>query len=67
LEPSGEIPCILYAAKSTEDRRGSIPDQLLECRAASARVGAEPLTDHGEPSLAELCRRALIASRLSWL
>jgi DNA invertase Pin-like site-specific DNA recombinase len=28
------ISCIIYAAKSTEDRRGSIPDQLSECRAA---------------------------------
>jgi len=37
LERSGEILCILYAAKSTEDRRGSIPDQLRECRAAIGR------------------------------
>lgn len=28
------IACVLYAAKSTEDRRGSIPDQLRECRDA---------------------------------
>jgi hypothetical protein len=34
---SGEILCILYAAKRTEDRRGSIPDQLRECRAAIGR------------------------------
>jgi DNA invertase Pin-like site-specific DNA recombinase len=26
------IACVIYAAKSTEDRRGSIPDQLQECR-----------------------------------
>jgi hypothetical protein len=26
------IPCVIYAAKSTEDRRGSIPDQLEQCR-----------------------------------
>jgi hypothetical protein len=37
LERSGEIPCILYAAKSTEDPRGSIPDQLRECREAIER------------------------------
>jgi hypothetical protein len=24
------IPCVVYAAKSTEDRRGSIPEQLRE-------------------------------------
>jgi DNA invertase Pin-like site-specific DNA recombinase len=28
------ISCIIYAAKSTEDKRGSIPDQLHECREA---------------------------------
>ncbi len=28
------IHCVLYAAKSTEDRRGSIPDQLNDCRRA---------------------------------
>ena len=28
-----DTPCIVYAAKSTEDRRGSIGDQLRECRA----------------------------------
>jgi len=26
------IPCVIYAAKSTEDKRGSIPEQLRECR-----------------------------------
>ena len=30
------VPCVIYAAKSTEDRKGSIPDQLSECRAALA-------------------------------
>jgi hypothetical protein len=28
------IPCVTYAAKSTVDKRGSIPDQLRECREA---------------------------------
>jgi Resolvase, N terminal domain len=28
------IPCIIYAAKSTEDKCGSIPAQLRECREA---------------------------------
>jgi DNA invertase Pin-like site-specific DNA recombinase len=36
----GEIRCVLYAAKSTEDRRGSIPDQLQECRDAVEREGS---------------------------
>jgi hypothetical protein len=43
LERSGEIPCILYAAKSTEDRRGSIPDQLHDCREALTRAGERVL------------------------
>jgi DNA invertase Pin-like site-specific DNA recombinase len=30
----GATPCVIYGAKSTEDRRGSIPDQLEDCRAA---------------------------------
>src|SRR5258705_462913 len=30
-------PCVIYAAKSTEDRRGSIPDQLSDCRDAGER------------------------------
>ncbi len=29
------IHCVLYAAKSTEDRRGSIPDQLRDCQQAA--------------------------------
>jgi Recombinase zinc beta ribbon domain/Resolvase, N terminal domain/Recombinase len=33
------IPCVIYAAKSTEDRKGSIPDQLRECRAS---IDADP-------------------------
>ncbi len=32
-------PCVIYAAKSTEDRRGSIPGQLAECRGLAAREG----------------------------
>jgi DNA invertase Pin-like site-specific DNA recombinase len=43
------IACVLYAAKSTEDRRGSIPGQLEECRAliasGSGRVVAGEYTD----------------------
>jgi hypothetical protein len=32
---------ILYAAKSTEDRRGSIPTQLADCRAAAEAEGRD--------------------------
>lgn len=31
------IACVIYAAKSTEDKRGSIPDQVDDCRGAIAR------------------------------
>jgi DNA invertase Pin-like site-specific DNA recombinase len=43
-EPS-LIPCVVYAAKSTEDKRGSIPEQLHECRAAIGRVPGRSLVD----------------------
>ena len=36
------IPCVIYAAKSIEDKRGSIPDQLRECREA---IEADPLRE----------------------
>jgi hypothetical protein len=39
LENIDGIACVIYAAKSTEDRRGSIPGQISECRAA---IDAEP-------------------------
>src|SRR3954452_5258104 len=32
-----ELPCVAYAAKSTEDIRGSIGTQLADCRAAIER------------------------------
>ncbi|MGO9490374.1 MAG: recombinase family protein [Solirubrobacteraceae bacterium] len=35
----GEIPCVLYAAKSTEDLHGSIPGQLEDCRETVERSG----------------------------
>jgi len=35
----GLIHCVLYAANSTEDRRGSIPDQLRDCCDATERAG----------------------------
>jgi hypothetical protein len=33
------IACVVYAAKSTEDIRGSIPDQLRDCRETLERAG----------------------------
>jgi hypothetical protein len=40
VEASATIPCVIYAAKSTEDKRGSIPEQRRECREA---IEADPL------------------------
>ena len=34
MSGDGQIACVIYAAKSTEDRRGSIPGQVRECREA---------------------------------
>jgi len=31
LNDRGAIACVIYEARSTEDRRGFIPDQLREC------------------------------------
>jgi site-specific DNA recombinase len=36
-----QVPAVLYAAKSTEDKRGSIPTQLEDCRAMVEREGWE--------------------------
>ena len=33
------VPCVVYAAKSTEDVRGSIETQLGDCQAAIAQQG----------------------------
>src|SRR5436305_14972570 len=67
---SSTIPCVLYGAKSTADIRGSIPDQLRECRAAiegfGARVVVEEYSDEAAsayfgnrgPGLAEAMRHA---------
>lgn len=49
MEPGEPICCVIYAAKSTQDRKGSIREQLDECRAAvdvdSARRLAGEYTD----------------------
>jgi len=40
------IACVIYAAKSTEDRCGSIPGQLAECRAAIAAPGRSVVAEY---------------------
>jgi DNA invertase Pin-like site-specific DNA recombinase len=39
--PEPPIPAVLYAAKSTEDKRGSIKTQLEDCRTLAKREGWE--------------------------
>lgn len=39
---------IVYAAKSTEDKHGSIPDQLGDCRALAEREGWDVLAEHSD-------------------
>ena len=43
---------ILYAAKSTEDRRGSIPTQLADCRAAAEAEGRGVVSQYSDESAA---------------
>src|SRR5438132_1110624 len=40
------IPAVVYAAKSTEDKHGSIPTQLLDCRAFAEREGWQVRGEH---------------------
>jgi site-specific DNA recombinase len=39
-------PAIIYAAKSTEDKHGSIPDQLADCRAMADREDWDVLAEY---------------------
>ena len=40
-----KTPAVIYAAKSTEDKRGSIPTQLADCRAMAEREGWEVVAE----------------------
>jgi DNA invertase Pin-like site-specific DNA recombinase len=47
----------VYAAKSTEDRRGSIPDQLRECRAAiEAEPGRSVVAEYSDEAVSAFTR-----------
>ena len=37
------LPCVVYAAKSTEDKRGSIPTQLADCHEAIEAAGGRTI------------------------
>lgn len=49
-DADGPIPAVIYAAKSTDDLRGSIPTQLADCRASILREGARKVVaeEHDE-------------------
>src|SRR4051794_17860887 len=67
------IPAVIYAAKSTEDLRGSIETQISDCRAAALAAGrrliGQPQVDENRsgykasrgPGLAEAKRLAAAA------
>ena len=44
-------PAILYAAKSTKDERGSIPDQLKKCREMAEADGYEVVAEYEEENV----------------
>ena len=43
-------PAVIYAAKSTEDKHGSIPTQIEDCRALAAREGWEIVGSYEDES-----------------
>src|SRR5436190_7909268 len=45
------IPAIIYAAKSTEDPRNSIPRQLADCEAMAAREGWDVVAAYQEANV----------------
>src|SRR4051794_9763281 len=44
-ERNAATPAVTYAAKSTEDKRGSIPTQLEDCRALAVREVLEVVAE----------------------
>lgn len=70
----GLIPAVIYAAKSTEDKRGSIPTQFTDCREMAEREDWEVVGEfadeafsayHGNrgPGLAAAKQRAIEAAQ----
>ncbi len=50
MQTEGSGEAILYAAKSTEDKRGSIPTQLEDCRAFAEREGLSVAGEYQDES-----------------
>jgi site-specific DNA recombinase len=47
----GLTRCVVYAAKSTEDVRGSIPDQVADCEAEIERRGGQVVTSYTDEAV----------------
>lgn len=48
MQPNRDSQAIIYAAKSTEDKRGSIPTQLQDCRAFAGRERLEIVGEYAD-------------------
>src|SRR3954464_10379489 len=45
---SGMKPAVIYAAKSTEDKHGSIPTQLTDCHSLAEREGWQVVAEYSD-------------------
>jgi hypothetical protein len=60
-EPSRIIVCVIYAAKSTEDLRGSLPYQLQEWQLGSTLMAMRPRRKIGSSGASTIRRPQLPA------
>lgn len=51
MHEKGNRKAVLYAAKSSPDERGSIPDQLRKCREFAEREGYEVVAEYSEENV----------------
>jgi hypothetical protein len=51
MQDNGSRKAIIYAAKSSPDERGSIPDQLKECRELAEAEGYEVVGEYSEENV----------------
>jgi DNA invertase Pin-like site-specific DNA recombinase len=65
---SAPTPCVIYAAKSTQDKHKSIPTQLKDCREKAAEEGWEVVDDfHDEGFSAYSGNRGPDLEKAKWL
>ena len=63
---SDPIPAVIYAAKSTEDTRGSIPTQLADCRKMAEREGWQIVDEYQDEAASAWRATGYPASRPRW-